>query len=298
MAKTKNLPVTRAATLPANWEEQMAADAKASAAAVTNIGGGNWLSIRNGVLKFQGTPLPDSQLDAVALCWIFDKAFYDPKVEFDPDNPTSPLCWALGEDKAGQDIKKLTPSDESHERQADACEGCPQNDFGTSRRGKGKACKDQVRIALLHADYLKSADLVADAPIVFLRVPPTSISAWAAHVKKITNVLEKAPYGVVTRVSAAPDDSVQVRVGFDVQEDIRDRKLLGAIFAKRQAALKEIGAPYVWMEPGSARKTDGKTDGRKAKATPAGRKVIPVKPVAPAGKKADAPAGARGFGKF
>ena len=298
MAK-KNLPATRAATLPANWEEQMAADAKASASAVANIGGGAWLSIRNGVLKFQGTPLADSQLDAVALGWIFDKAYYG-DVDFDPDSPASPVCWALGEDAPGQDIKKLIPSDDSHDRQADACDGCSKNEFGTSRRGKGKACKDGVRIALLHADYLKSADLVADAPIVYLRVPPTSLTAWAAHVKKIANVLEKAPYAVVTRIAVAPDDSVQVRVSFDVQEDIRDRKLLGAIFTKRQAVLKEIGMPYVWMEPGAApaKKADGRgrQQERKAVAPPPAKKAAAPAPV-PA-KKGAAPAGARGFGKF
>jgi hypothetical protein len=286
----RNLPATRAATLPANWEEQMAADTKADAAAVAGIGGGAWLSIRNGVLKFQGTPLPESQLDCVVLASIFDKAYYG-GVPFDADNPASPVCWALGEDVAGQDIKKLVPSDDSHDRQHDACEGCAMNEFGSSDRGKGKACKDQVRLALLHVDYLK-ADLIADAPVVFIRVPPTSISAWGAHVKKITSVLEKPKYTVVTRVSVAPDDKVQVRVSFDVQDDIRDKKLLGAIYLKRQAALKEIGLPYQWLEP-----SERKPARKPAKPAKPAKKALAAPPPPAKPAKGAKPA-ATGFGKF
>lgn len=288
----RNLPATRAATLPANWEDQMAADTKADAAAVAGIGGGAWLSIRNGVLKFQSTPLPESQLDCVVLASIFDKAYYG-GVPFDPDAPASPVCWALGQDVAGQDIKKLAPSDDSHEKQHETCEGCPMNEFGTSDRGKGKACKDQVRLALLHSDYLK-ADLIADAPVVFLRVPPTSIAAWGAHVKKITSVLEKPKYAVVTRVSAAPDDKVQVRVSFDVQEDIRDKKLLGAIYLKRREALKDIALPYQWQEP-----SERKPARKPAKKPAANKAIAPPRPAAPSAKPAKgAKPAAAGFGKF
>lgn len=294
MAK-RNLPATRAATLPANWEEQMAADTKADAAAVAGIGGGAWLSIRNGVLKFQGTPLADSQLDCVVLASIFDKAYYG-GVPFDADAPAAPVCWALGQDVPGQDIKKLVPSDDSHERQHDTCEGCPMNEFGSSDRGKGKACKDQVRLALLHSDYLK-ADLIADAPVVFLRVPPTSIAAWGTHVKKITSVLEKPKYAVITRLSVAPDDKVQVRVSFDVQDDIRDKKLLGALYLKRQAALKDIGLPYQWQE--ASERKPARKSARKP-AAPAPKKAIaPPRPATPPAKPAKgAKPAATGFGKF
>lgn len=289
-----NLPAKAGAQLPANWEQQMAADANAAAAAVANIGGGAWLSIRNGVLKFQGTPLPESTLDGVVLGWIFDKAYYG-GVPFDPDSPSSPICWALGEDVAGQDIKKLVPSDESHERQADACAGCLKNEFGTSDRGRGKACKDQARLAILHADYLKP-DLIADAPIAYLRVPPTSLTAWAGHVKKISSVLEKAPYAVVTRIVVSPDDKTQVRVGFDVQEDIRDKKLLGAIFLKRQAVLKEIGMPYQYQEA-----AEKPARGRAQAAPKAAPKAAPARTprAVPAAPKATPKAGKGvGFGKF
>lgn len=304
----KDLPAKAGAKLPANWEEQMAADTKAAATAVANIGGGAWLSIRNGVLKFQGTPLPESQLECVVVGAIFDKAYYGGQT-FDPDNPASPVCWALGEDAPDQDIKKLIPSDDSHEKQHGSCEGCPMNEFGTSDRGKGKACKDQVRLAMLHSDYLKP-DLIGDAPIVFMRVPPTSLTAWAAHVKKITGVLEKPFYAAITRITVSPDDKVQVRVSFDVVEDIRDKKLLGQIFMKRQAALKEIGMPYQWQEPGAGKKGAGgrgqtpRAAAPKAPAKAAAKAPVPAaRPGAAAGKagaKGGAGAGKAGvgFGKF
>lgn len=265
---TKNVPAKRAADLPANWEEQMAADASAEAAAVAGIGGGTWLSIRNGVLKFQATPTPDSQLDCVVLGSLFDFAYYG-GVPFDADNPASPVCWALGPIE-----KELEPSEESHDRQADACAGCPQNEFGSSDRGKGKACKNQVRLALLHVDNLRP-DLIHDAQIVMLRVPPTSLTAWAAHVKKIANTLEKPPYAVVTRVSVAPDDKVQVRVSFEVQDDIRDKKLLGAIFAKRQEALKLLETPYQWQEQ-AGRSGKQQQQQQQRAAPPAPRKPEPA----------------------
>jgi hypothetical protein len=296
---TKNLPARAGAQLPANWEKEMAAHAQQYAEAEAATGGGAWLSIRAGQLSFQGTPLPDSQLECVVLDYRFENTWYG-GVPFDADNPRPPHCFAIAKVEGD-----LAPHQDSHDPQHQQCKGCVQNEFGTSDRGKGKACKNIRRLALLHSDYLKSPQTIADAPVVFLKVPPTSLTGWANYVKKISNVLGKPPYAVVTRVTVSPDQKVQVRVDFDVASEIRDKKLLGAIFAKRGDAQGNLDLPYQWTDP-----EEKKPRRRAEKKTPrpalnkAPKKASPLSKLsAPAPKRsaraaAPAPAKGAGFGKF
>lgn len=298
MAKGKaGLPVAAKANLPANWEEQMKADVAASAAAVAGLGGGNWLSVRAGVMKFQGNPLPDSQVEAVVLDWRFENAYY--VGDFDPDDPKSPVCYAIVDPRKdpAHAQASMVPFESCEDRQADACKGCPQNEFGTADRGRGKACKNIARLALLHVDYLKDPTTIADAPIVYLKVPVTSLAAWGAYVKKVANVLALPPYGITTKIKAAPDDKVQVRVSFEPAQQLKAKPILAAVFAKRADAAAVLDAEYQSNDDGGngAAKAKPKAK-RKEKAKPAA--AAPAKAKAKKAERAPAASSGSGFGKF
>lgn len=285
----KNLPAVSKAQLPANWEDQLAKDAQKTKDAEAATGGGNFLSIRAGVMAYQGTPLPDSQIDVVVLDYRFENTYYPGT--FDADNPVPPVCYAIG--TVEKDL--APPTDDScSDRQADACQGCPQNEFGTSDRGKGKACKNIRRLALLHSDYLKPGADSEHAPIVMLKVPPTSLGGWAQYVKKLAGVFEKPPYAFVTRIKASPDPKVQVRLSFELVAEIKDKANLAKVFAKRAEAQQPLELGYTPSDEADTRqprRAAKKSAVKKAKAAPKASPAV----AAPADKAKKGAAAGQGF---
>jgi hypothetical protein len=76
--------------------------------------------------------------------------------------------------------------------QAKNCASCPQNVFGTSGTGKGKACQDTRRIAIASLAQL-------DNPML-LRVPPASLKSLAKYALFLGQHNVKTMAAVVTRI--------------------------------------------------------------------------------------------------
>jgi len=70
------------------------------------------------------------------------------------------------------------------------CASCPLNQFGSAEDGRGKACKNMRRVAMLREGEI--------LPIL-ITIPPTSIKEWDAYIVGLTSKL-KRPYGVVTKI--------------------------------------------------------------------------------------------------
>lgn len=225
----------RKSTLPANLEKQMREDAKKGRARVATIGVSARVKTRGGILQFQDTPVPGNRLQCVILADTYENAFYEGA--FDPENPTSPICFALGEDDT-----KLVPHPSSEKKQNEDCKTCENNKWGTADKGRGKACKNQVRALLIHADSLK-AD-IKDAMVATLNVPPTSLAAWAGHIKQLDELHNKPIYGAVTEVGASPSPNGGFKLTFGVVKTITDKKLLSEIFLKRQSVADDLMRPY------------------------------------------------------
>jgi hypothetical protein len=143
--------------------------------------------------KFQ---LPDGRksegpLKLVILDFVAAHNYYEGA--FDRDNIVPPNCFAIGTNPT-----QMVPSANSPDKQADNCQTCPMNQYGSA--GKGKACKNSRLLAVLPPD----AD--ADTPVMVLSVPPTSIKAFDAYVTAVAQKFGMAPAGVVTEISM--DDSV------------------------------------------------------------------------------------------
>lgn len=76
------------------------------------------------------------------------------------------------------------------------CATCPHNQWGSDPKGgKGKACKNMMRVYLLREGSMFP---------VLLTLPPTSIGNWKHHVKRLTDKL-KMYYSVVTSIKLAKD---------------------------------------------------------------------------------------------
>lgn len=268
MAKKRTELAPRKSTVPANWEEQMKADAGKGREAVSHIGGGQFMSTRGGILAFQGVPVPGNKMEAVVLAHCLENALYEG--EFDQDNPQPPVCYAFA-DRAAD----MAPHAEAPKKANADCPTCPNNKFASAEKGRGKACKNIVRMSVMHADSLKSAakDGLQAAQVALLKVPVMSVPGWAAHVKHLDDLHGKPPYAFVTEIGIVPDQRSQYRVTFSPARAV-DKKLLPMVFAKAKEQEKELVFPYQQVDASALKKGGGKRakgNGRDARPAQAQR---------------------------
>jgi hypothetical protein len=131
----------------------------------------------------------------VDFAWLL--AHY--KGAFDAKNPQKPDCFAVGREKPESGM--LKPHETVKAKYADDCNACPKNQWGSSPTGKGKACKNQRRLAIVPADATK------DARILTLYVSPTALKSWDEYVSKLAREEGLLPVQAITEVSFDPNEA-------------------------------------------------------------------------------------------
>lgn len=178
---------SQSSTAVANIKDMLRKQAEANAARI-EPGGGK--SIRIGQDK--SFTLPDGTktreaLQLVIVDFVSRNEFYEGT--YNKDEITPPVCFAINPEP-----KQLAPSDNSPAKQNDICGTCPQNQFGSSPTGSGKACKNTRLLAVLPPD----AD--DDTEIWTLKVSPTAIKAFDGFVAGVNRAFQLPPVGVVVTV--------------------------------------------------------------------------------------------------
>lgn len=291
---------SRALTL---WEQKFAAAAERSAnAEKDSVGGGlQGISLRNGVLSVDDQPVPGNELDVVVLCAVHENKWY--AGDYDPDTPQIPACYAFRTEEEADEGKPMAPHAESTDPQGDAdgqCEGCEHNQWGSADRGRGKACKNIRRLALVTSDSIESANALEEAEVRTLSLPVTSVRAWATYVRNtLATDLGRPYWGVVTNIKVVPDKKTQFRVVFTLGELIDfDDALFTALEKRQQATLPELVKPYILVDredepPARPARGSAPKKGTTAPLKPVGRaaqamqKAVAAKPpaAAPATKR-------------
>jgi hypothetical protein len=259
MAKATAAPAKAAgkkSTAIVKWDEEMAKYASQSAAIADSIGtGGKFISFKGGKITFDGGEVPGAKMNCVILDHVLENAFYTGK--YDSKNPASPVCFAFGVDQ-----KEMAPHEDSSDPQHETCKGCEQNEWGTADTGKGKACKNIVRLALVAESDLEDLE---NAELAYARVPVTSTKSWAGYVKQLESTLHLPPFAVVTELSVVEDDGDQFHIVFKLSEKI-DPEHGEALIAKHEAAHEAIDFPYQAAEEkpeAAAKKAAGPAKKRK-----------------------------------
>ncbi len=193
-----------------------------------------FISTKGGRLSFNGGEIPEGRMNIVVLDHVLENQFYSDA--YDANNPASPVCFAFGTSD-----KEMKPHEKASEPQADACHGCPMNEFGSAERGKGKACKNIRRLAIITEGDLED---IENATVAYLKVPVMSVKNWAGYVQQLGNVLKVPPFAVVTEVSIVPDPKSQFRLQFKMVEQITDKAQVKALIAKREGIQQELRTPY------------------------------------------------------
>lgn len=204
------------ATELAPWEQRLLDKAKAARESVAGVGGGMFASIRGGTLKINDNPVPGNTVGCVILGHITCKAFYSK--DYDPNSNASPDCYAYG--RTGQNFKGMQPHAEVGDPQAHDCDNCPNNVFGTAKTGKGKACRDSFKLALIQSgdlggngvfipypDNAKGLDRLAKSDVVLMSIPATSLDSFAKHVRAMSDGQLRSLDGVHTKIKVEKDQS-------------------------------------------------------------------------------------------
>ena len=247
---TKNVPAVKKSTAVASYVDRMAALAKEATKIEESVSSGSFISFKGGRLSYQGNQIKGDELDVIVIDHVLENCYYP--ANFDADNPTPPICYAFGREDA-----EMAPHPNVKEPQASKCAECEWNKFGTSDNGKGKACKNTRRLAVIPADAAASTDKVMSAEAAFIKVPVTSVKGWASYVRALSAMDNIPPLGAITTVGVVPDSKSQFKATFQ-KAGLVDGDVIPAILDRHDAMTEEIMFPYPEASEEEAPKSKGR----------------------------------------
>lgn len=270
--------VAKRGTAVMKWDEELAKQAAIAAGMEDSTASGQFFSLKGGVLQWNDAPLQGNQMAVVILDSILENVFYEGK--YDPEVPQGPICFAFGRVETELEPHKLVV--EASNQQHDHCAGCPMNEWGSAEVGRGKACRNTRRLAMIPAGTFSEAgkfQLIADvehfesAAVGYMKLPVTSVKGYASFVKQVAGALQRPPFGIVTKVKVVPDPKSQFKVVFEPIVNLPD-ELMTTIMKRHTDAKAAIDFPYTPFEeePAPAKSRDAQRPPVKGGKKAAGRK--------------------------
>lgn len=231
-------PAPGKGTAVVSWKDKLKGYAQESASVAEQVGGGgNFISFKAGQISYNGQACAGNKLDVIIAEAVFEHAYY--QGDYDPDNPQPPVCFAFGKDE-----KTMVPHEKSAQPQAESCAECELNKFGSADKGKGKACKNVMRLALLPAKPLE-AEILAKAEAAYAKLPVTSVKGYGAYALKLKATHDLPPFAFVTQIGTVPDPKSQFKVTFeDVAKLDHDDELMEVLVQRHEEQAELIEFPY------------------------------------------------------
>jgi hypothetical protein len=157
---------------------------------------GHNISVAGKLFKLPNGETSPGPFHCVILDWRNFNRYYPPGAEYNAQNPKPPACFAVN-----KVIEQLAPHEKASDPQHDSCADCPQNAWGSDPRGgRGKACENRVRIAVVPADAKEDADVYT------LGISRTALKHWASFINNLEAV-GKHPIQVISVLSFDPNQS-------------------------------------------------------------------------------------------
>jgi len=223
------------------WAERVKAAASKQVKAAENIGGGGspWVSFKGGVITVDGASSPNGVMNCIVLGYMQERAYYEG--EYDGNKPQSPNCYAYGDEEGRPPV---APHEKARDKQDSACKTCGFAEYGSAAKGRGQACRQGVRLALLPA----TAEGV-EGPVFFARIPPTSIKA----VRGWLQALGDTPcFTVLTEIKVTPSAGNMFDVTL-VPKAAIPASFQNGVIGKLDAAELELRQPYPELEEAPAK---------------------------------------------
>jgi len=253
-------PTTKApGTEVVDWEAQMAEQARIAAEAQrASGGGGQFFTMQGGVLQFDGKPMPGNRVAAIIIANILENSYYEGA--YDPNVPASPVCFAFAQHEDALEPHSAVDNDDYFTRQHDVCQGCPRNEWGSAEVGKGKACKNVQRLALIpcgsfiekgtarnrtleFSGVIEDEDHYARQEAAFMKLPVMSVKNFGNYVKQLAGDIGRPPHAVFTEIWVEPDPKSQFKVMFELIDRV-PKELLATIMARHSKEQAAIDFPY------------------------------------------------------
>lgn len=215
------------------------------------------LSISGGVLKLGDDEIEGNQLCAIILDSVFINSYYDQKWE--PGQTTlPPKCFAIAVDDEDLAPHPAMEGSSYFVPQHGQCAGCAFNEYGSADTGRGKACGNRRRLAIIPAGFYEKrkgsrsefdVEIITDeahyktADMLQLTLPVTSGKEYAKYVKNAMSEFGRPPFGLVTRIYIEHGGQNQFTVKFETL-DALPNEFFDIIMPRHEAARKEIMEPY------------------------------------------------------
>lgn len=187
------------------------------------------ISFRAGILAIDKQPVPNNELSVIVLDYISENAYYPGK--FDPNNTAPPICWAIYTTP-----DEMEPHEDAVAPQAATCKECPHYKWGSDPQGgRGKACKQGVRLVVIPAT-VTSAEEVLAAEVKTASVPVTSIKNFSSYISTLDTLYNGAVcFEGICNIKVQPDIKTQFQVTFTPKGVITDGEMLMALSRKSES---------------------------------------------------------------
>lgn len=258
-------------TAVVKWDEELAKQAEIAAGMEASAGGGQFFSTKGGILAWQDAPMPNNQMAVVILDSILENVYYEGK--YDPTVQQAPKCFAFGRDEKEMKPHKIVV--DAGTEQSSECTGCPMNEWGSADVGKGKACRNTRRLAMVPGgsftaqgkfELIDNPEHYASTAVGYMKLPVTSVKGYANFVKQVAGALHRPPFGIFTKVRVVPDQATQFKVLFEPITTVPD-SLMSVVMERRSEVGSLIDFPYTPFEEQEAPKSKAakpiKAKGRK-----------------------------------
>lgn len=216
------------------FEDELAALAQQDAA--KEVVGNPTIGTQGGVFTVDKAEVGEV-LQLVVVGDVFLNQYYEG--DFDPENPSSPVCYAYG--RTGHEADDMFPHEESEHQQCENCKVCPKNQWGTADKGPGKACKNVRMLSVVSADDI---GLKGEAKVYNLKVPVTSTNNFKVVVKKVAETFKLPIFGVVLEVRLARHKQHQFHMEFKPIGRVDNIDTLRYWMERRGKLVTDMMVPY------------------------------------------------------
>jgi len=231
------------------------------------------LSIKGGILSWAGDAVAGNVMPVVVVGSAYINTWYID--QYNPNVVALPRCFSLGMPEFRDGVFKepklfahenvLKHNDYAQEPGM-SCVGCPNHEWGSDPQGgRGKACKEKRRIAVIPAAALNSVEDVANAEFATLDIPVMSVANWSNYVNKLSAATGLPYYAVVTDLGVVNDPRSQYKVTFAGVGKISSEELVRAVMKRGPEAEKLLMTPFPTYGTEQEEAAPAKSSGKKTK---------------------------------
>ena len=198
------------------------------------------ISLKSGMMQYQGQPMPGNKMDVIIIAYAYRNALY--KNKYDPNNVVNPNCFSISLVEEG-----MAPHENVVEKEHATCDGCPNAEWASdpnSPSGRGKWCKEGRRLIAMPAAAMASAEAIAKAELAIVDVPVTSVGNFGNYVNTLSAAVKRPMWAVVTTLQVVPDAKTQMKLTFTPVEMINDASVIHAIKERMAEAERAALVPY------------------------------------------------------